>query len=261
MKSILVFQDFDCKDTARRAEFDNCIKHNLEAGFDEIILFNDSVSPRHRGPRIKNIEGSRRITYRDFIDVVNDPNNLGSFVVLTNTDIKLDPAILNAASIIKPYDFLCWTRYESNGELPQKPWNTQDTWALLAQPVHNSIRFQSDIPLGMPGCEIRFAEIMFSAGYRVFNPSIDIKNIHVHSVLQPHEDKNRIYGAAVFTAPCTLEDIKTRNPKSLGVPTYATRFPPSRSLIPFVHSAGVSIDSEELCPCGSGKKFGQCHGL
>ena len=52
MKKILIFQWFDCNDALRKNELVQCIEHNLELGFDDVIIFNDSVEPTFTGDNI-----------------------------------------------------------------------------------------------------------------------------------------------------------------------------------------------------------------
>lgn len=222
MKKILLFQWFDCKDKTRKQELTDCINHNLNIGFDKVIIYNDSVEPTFHGKNIKNILTNSRIAYKDYINVVKDPSNYGSLVVLTNTDIKLDRNIMSLENIIKEKALIALSRYENNGILADFPWSTQDVWAMLSQPIHKSVIHQCDIPLGMPGCELRFSEIIFNTGFMVFNPYLDIKNIHNHSSQTVHKDENRMYGAYLFTPVCTFEDIRMGNTKILPTPYYLT---------------------------------------
>ena len=203
-KKILIFQWFNCKDETRKKELIECINHNLNIGFDEVIIHNDSVESTFHGKNIKNISTNNRITYRDYIKVVNDPNNYGALVIFTNSDIKLDQKILILEESINEGTLICLSRYENNGLLTESPWCSQDVWVMLSQPIHMSVISQCDIPLGLPGCEIRFSEIIFNTGFVVFNPCLDIKNIHVHSNQNPHLDENRMYGAYLFTPACTI---------------------------------------------------------
>lgn len=229
MKTILLFQRFDCANAVRKSELEQCILHNLKIGFDKVTIWNDSVDPIFVGENVHNIRANRRMTYRDYIDVLDAEENYGSLIVLTNTDIMLDSNLLTISSVIQKNFFLCFARYETSGqalELPKMPWCTHDTWAMVSQPVHNSIKFQSLIPLGMPGCELRFAEVIFNMGYAVFNPCLDIKNVHLHSEISPHDHKNRIYGAYLFTPPCNLSDVKLSsvNASHMARPVYYTNF-------------------------------------
>lgn len=229
MKAILLFQHFEPANPVRKSELERCILHNLQIGFDKIMVWNDSVDPTFVGENVHNIEANRRLTYRDYIDVLDAEENYGSLIVLTNTDIMLDRNLLTISDVVRKNFFLCFSRYERRGaalELPDAPWCTHDVWAMISQPVHNSIKFQSLMPLGMPGCELRFAEIIFNMGYAVFNPCIDIKNVHLHSECPPHENKNRIYGAYLFTPPCRLSDVKpdSMTNNHMARPVYLTNF-------------------------------------
>jgi len=229
MKAILLVQHFATDNPVRKNELQQCILHNLKIGFDKIMVWNDSVDPIFIEDNVHNIRAKRRMTYRDYIDVLDAEENHGSLIVLTNTDIMLDRNVLTISDVIQKNFFLCFTRYERSGgalKLANTPWCTQDVWAMISQSLHNSIKFQSLIPLGLPGSELRFAEMVFNMGYAVFNPCVDIKNVHFHSESFPHEGKNRIYGAYLFTPPCKLCDVKTAsvNRAHMATPVYLTNF-------------------------------------
>jgi hypothetical protein len=267
VNKILLFQWFDCRDPTRRVEFETCIEHNLTIGFDEFIIFNESTAPRYfdstGGGRVTNIETNKRLTFRDYLQVVNTPTNRDTLIVLTNTDIRLDKAILDLGSIMRTNDFLCFSRYEADGRLKDAPWCTQDVWAMLSQPVSNGIIFQSDIPIGMPGCELRFSEIMFGAGYSIFNPALDVRHSHLHSHQVAHDENNRVYGAYLFTPPCTIAAFSAKEPGCMGQPVYLTKFSqqPSQIEPPAVQDRGSEQPKRnDPCPCGSGRKFKHCHG-
>lgn len=224
MKKILIFQYFNCDSQSRAAELKDCILHNISLEFDEIIIFNDTVEPAFFQKNIKNIKSGRRITYRDYVDILGDKNNFGSLVVLTNTDIKLDKKVLTLGDIIEPIDFIALSRYEDNGLISPNPAVTQDTWAMISQPMPPTILYQSGIPLGMPGCENRFSEIIFSAGHRVFNPSIDIKNQHVQAIPSVHKFEEKMFGAILLIPPCSVEQIKNGNINDYPRPFYLPCF-------------------------------------
>ena len=211
MKKILIFQWFDCKDQARRRELTECIHHNINLGFDEVIIFNDSIKPVVNAPHVQNVPTNSRISYLDFINVVKDLKNFGALVVLANTDIKLDGKILQLAGL-KNRILIALSRYESNGQLTDYSFYSQDVWAMTSQPIHRSIIHQCNIPLGVPGCDQRFSEIIFSAGFSVFNPCLEIKNTHLHTNAATHLDEDRLFGTYLFVNPCTYEDIRLSRP-------------------------------------------------
>ena len=225
MRRILLTQWFECGDATRGKELAECVQHNIDLGFDSVVIHNDSVDPMFFGPNVENIRTNTRITYKDFIDIVSNPKNFGSLVCLTNTDIKLDSHLFDLAGVMGENHLISITRYESSGQLAEYPWCTQDTWLLLSQPIHKSIIYQSAMPLGLPGCENRFAEIFFAAGYEVFNPCLSIKNVHVQAVQSVHRNENRIYGAYLFVPPCQLSDIgKVARPEAMPTPVYLPSF-------------------------------------
>ena len=194
MKKILAFQWFDCKDSARRAELKECIQHNLSLDFDEFIIFNDSTIPEFTGEKIRNIESNTRLTFKDWVMLLNDSSNHGSLICLTNTDIKLDPNLPSKCSQMSQNQLIALSRYEKNGELSPNPWATQDTWVAISQPIHNSIIYQSGIPLGVPGCENRLADLFFNIGFEVINPSLDIFNKHIQKIDSIHQLKDKVSG-------------------------------------------------------------------
>jgi hypothetical protein len=222
MKKILIFQWFHCNDALRKDELVQCIEHNLELGFDNVIIFNDSVKPTFTGDNITNIEAGGRLTYHNFIDVMNEPRNFGAMVCLTNTDIKLDKRIFELSPMLDSNVLFSISRHEHDGQLTDLPWCSQDTWVALSQPVPQSVQLQSAIPLGMPGCENRIAEVFFSAGFRVFNPCLGIKNVHVHSEKSALRDENRLFGAYLFVPACGIGDIGKR--ESFPTPVYLPRY-------------------------------------
>jgi hypothetical protein len=224
MKKILIFQNFKTNLEARNAELEECISHNINLGFDEVIIFNDDIEPTIFKNNIKNIKANKRLSYGDYIDFVGSKENLGSFVVLTNTDIKLDSGLLSLSDVIEPIDFIALSRYEANGLIAPDPAFTQDTWAMLCQPIPPTILYQSGIPLGLPGCENRFAEIIFSAGHRISNPSLSIKNMHVQAIPSIHKFQEKMFGAILAVPPCSIEQLVHSNPEIHPTPYYLPCF-------------------------------------
>lgn len=214
MKTILLFQYFLAQDPIRRNEIESAITHNINLGFDEIIIFNDSVKPNFVGPNITNILTDSRMTFKDFIEVVNDPRNHDSLITLTNTDIKLDHKILCIDKVISKSKVFCISRHELNGQLTENPHYCQDTWAMISQPLPKYILFSSNIPIGTSGCEQRFAELLFSFNFLISNPCVDIHNIHIHSNHPGTNETDRIYGAYLSIPPSGLngDDSKIPSP-------------------------------------------------
>jgi hypothetical protein len=207
MKKILLTQWYDCKDPDRHAELLKCVSHNLSLSFDIIYVFHDKSAIEFVASNVNNLHVNRRLTFRDYLQIVAQDCHRGDMLVLTNTDILLDGRIFQLESMMNANQLVALTRYEADGNLASTPWCTQDTWVLVGQQIHQSALSSSDIPLGTPGCELRFSEIMYSLGYSVFNPCIDIRNMHIHSKASVHLDEDRNYGAYLFTPTCSIVDL------------------------------------------------------
>jgi hypothetical protein len=271
-KKILMFQWYDPADVTRRKELIDCIEHNLKLGFDEIIIINSATEPQFFAKNVINMYISDRMTYSHFVNALNDKKYDNCILFLTNTDIKLDEKILDLGDLINRQQLFCLSRYEQADKLTDGPSCSQDTWIAIAQPIHESVVHQSNIPLGLPGCENRLAEIFFSSGFNVFNPCYDIKNIHVQNTNSVFSDNDRVFGAYLFVPPCTIDDILSKNVAA--VPVYFPRYASSYFYIPYYRGPaisylnqdnpnvlpGQSISRNDSCPCGSKKKYKNCHG-
>jgi hypothetical protein len=215
----LLYQYYEASNNSRQDELDECLTENLNISFEHIVVCGD----RRFETSKKNVvfaSHGRRLTFGKFLDFVNQNGDLDGLAVLTNSDIALDAKFLEKISTVDADTVLCISRYEANGKLVESPWCSQDTWVMRFQKVREPLRMATNVYLGSPGCELRFAEAMYSAGYKVFNPCLSIVNRHIHSQPSTHEHSDRHYGAYVFTPPCTIEDVVMKNSASEGYPVY-----------------------------------------
>lgn len=209
MRNILITQWFDCTDPERYSELFQCVAHNLSQRFDDVYIFHDRSTFEFAAPNVNNLRIDRRMTFRDYLQLVEQDHHQGDMMVLTNTDIQLDGRIFGLREVLKENQLIALSRYEADGTLANSPWCTQDTWVLLGQKIHQSALWSSDIPIGTPGCELRFSEVLYSVGYSVFNPCEDIRNLHVHSEPSVHKDEIRNFGAYLFTPACRFADLSS----------------------------------------------------
>jgi len=210
LKKILVLQWYESAESERNAEIEKAFNHNLSLNFDEFIIFNENNKINYSSGNIKNLNQKGRYTFRDYLNVASITRADDTMVVTCNSDIALDPFIASADFGIDKKTLYCISRYEEDGSISEHPWATQDVWIIQSQKIHNSALNNSDIPLGTPGCELRFAELMYNIGYKVYNPCLSLKNFHIHRTQLPHNDEIRNYGAYLFTHACTLEDARNK---------------------------------------------------
>ena len=135
----------------------------------------------------------------------------GQVCVLANTDILFDRTILQAESLCEERRVLALTRWESAasprmlGHLAGERFfsGSQDVWVFTAGrlPATDAIH---RISLGTCGCENAFLGELVKAGCGVFNPAIDIRTRHVHSV-EPSTHGGSVRGYYAYPELTTIE--------------------------------------------------------
>ena len=194
MKKILFVEYWDIEDRARDQEVLAAIGHNLKLGFDRVYLVYSGTNqlPFNTVGTVEILKLDR-LTFDIFLKAVDTYADGPALFILTNADIALDPNLLLGnfppAGVV-----YALTRHEMNGELYSAREFSQDTWVMLAQPILKGAILQSSFPLGVPGCENRFAEILWSIGFRVINPSLTFVNYHYQAKESVYERDYRIYG-------------------------------------------------------------------
>lgn len=216
----LIIQSYIANSKERQAEINHCVAENMKIPFDEVIVYGDNSFITEEGHRIVKKLTKSRLTFRSFLQEVSSRESLEGFCVLTNSDIILDKGILDKCSRIPTSVLLSISRHEQIGGLVPGPHCSQDTWVLRNQKIRDPLIQASDLPLGTPGCELRFAELMYSSGFKVFNPSLSVNNLHLHSGATRHNDDERHYGAYLFTHPCNLRDVGLESADHTGYPVY-----------------------------------------
>lgn len=210
VRKVLVTQWYAPSDLSRREEITACFNHNAGLGFDEVIVFTEGLEWPDSPAKLRVVVHPERLTFFEFVQILDSRSSVGECVFFTNADIKLDPNILCLADSLGERELVCLSRYEHDGELVQSAWCSQDSWVARTQAMPASVMLQAAIPLGVPGCENRFAEICLSAGFRLSNPCLDIRNRHFHRMQVPHDMSRRVFGAYVFVHPCNLDSMRRR---------------------------------------------------
>ena len=223
MDITLLYDYFSAASVERQQELDYCLRQNLSLDFSRIILFGDKQFSGIDSKMVVRIPLQERLTFSDFLEYVHANRNSEGIAVFTNSDIVIDKTLIDSVSQLKFGVVLAISRYESIDTLANDPWCTQDTWVLRLQPIHISARLSTKFPLGKPGCELRFAEALYSVGFSIFNPCLSIRNLHVHSLASNHNDEFRLYGSYIFTPPCLMEQAANNDQSVIGRLVYLRR--------------------------------------
>ncbi|WP_338430023.1 hypothetical protein [Synechococcus elongatus] len=208
MEFSLCFQYYDSGNLERQQEIDYVLMENLKLPFNNYFIF---IDPDLEFPsndcRITYISLEGRLKFSDFLELVNSIPD--QFFVLINSDIRLDYSIFKAKSYLQVNMMFALTRYEGNGELAyaDNPRISQDTWMIISQNIPETLIEQTNIKLGIPGCENRFAAIFAAYGFEVWNPCLDVKTCHYHqSAYRTTKSYDRYWGLYLEPSPCMLED-------------------------------------------------------
>jgi hypothetical protein len=179
---------------ARKKELDQCHSFNMfNRNFDKKIF----------------VEG--RPTYNDYFrhtrkypDCIN---------VIANSDIYFDNSIL----LLKDINWKAntcialsrWDLQDNGSTIHFERSDSQDVWAFYGGVPKIE---GADFTLGIAGCDNVIAYLLNKSGYRIYNPSRDIKTIHYHV----SGVRNYINGTTIQRLPppyltvdiCGIADIK-----------------------------------------------------
>jgi hypothetical protein len=123
----------------------------------------------------------RKMKYSDIIGYVNDVEN-DDINIFCNLDIFFDETILKLNEHNIDNHFIALTRWNINVDTKQAVFfnnhYSQDTWIWKGKVDLNSVDL--DFEYGRPGCDNAICGSFHVAGYKVINPSLDIKTYHLH---------------------------------------------------------------------------------
>ena len=190
----LLINPYKADNPSRQAELDYCRKKNTALGvFDAIYILNENG----------------RAAYNDFFALTRQlPDDVN---VIANLDIYFDDSA-QLFDEMPERELWALTRWEvktgrMHGYGEERARYSQDVWAFRGACKVNAIWMGQPFGMGVPGCDNVLSRLFKNAGYRVRNPSYDIKAWHLHA----NESRNyprRIGNPSVFLPvdPCHIYD-------------------------------------------------------
>lgn len=199
MKTLLLLNIYFEKHDERRRELEACINYNVKAGFDTILVVAE-LKDLDYARAIMNIAApdkvvkfelcGQRATFDDYIYFTNGIADDDTLVFISNTDIvflpeevekiKVLPWHLNISLALARWDVLSYDPNYAilNSQHFNRP-DSQDVWVHKGKCRVKHAPYSFGVP-GVDNCvAMRYAE----AGYKVVNPSVDIKTYHMHKVV------------------------------------------------------------------------------
>jgi hypothetical protein len=168
--------------------------------FSESALLNTYSAASLLTKNIKNIIIDRRPTFKTLVDYAND-NFCGELVCITNADIFFDESLCRLKQF--PNNFaICLTRSFPPIDINNPDISSVSYWAhpdsnlsfdsFFFYPKINSNNF--DFPIGIPGCDNRFAYELYNSSLLVINPAKIINSFHVHKNSSKYKDEDFLQG-------------------------------------------------------------------
>lgn len=173
-KTLLCTSYYETGNPIRDAEFSKCRDLHLISQHIDHILNLGTLKVDH--PRVTNISYERP-TYEDFLKEAKKLNY--DYTVIANSDIYFDESLNWIKQIKMDKTMIALTRWDMDNNGFAKFFNyewSQDVWIFKDLPEGIGKYF-----LGLPGCDNKFAYEAELLGFKVLNPSKDIKTYHVHN--------------------------------------------------------------------------------
>lgn len=183
----LLISLWDCEDAARCAEFLTCLRRNRDnPHIARIHVFAENEGGFWRDEagreKVTVVEHGRYASFADFFDYAAR-NLAGEVVAIANSDIHFDESLGLLRDVDLTDRVLALTRHNSApylawyGAVWERNYGSQDVW-IIRSPLRS---FTTAAMPGWFGCDGLLAREFQQAGFRVLNPSIDIKTWHIHA--------------------------------------------------------------------------------
>jgi hypothetical protein len=186
------------KNPARQKELDKCLKSNIvNVAICKIHCWVDNMYEGGewlKHPKIHLLGGNRRPTYKDYFDMVNAYATENEISCIANSDIYFDEygirLIEEHIQRDECYALSRWDVLESGIVKLFNRADSQDVWIFKGKikEVPNS-----DFTQARAGCDNSIAYWLDKAGYKILNPSNDIRTYHLHnSGIRNYTSKDRV---------------------------------------------------------------------
>jgi len=142
--------------------------------------------------RIIIINNNNRLTYKDFFNYANQYTTEDTINILINSDIVIGENF-DLLERMQSNELFFLTKYDINKQAEISLCNLLgcDTWIWKN-------RIDCDIGnhyLGKPYCDFKLSYEFYKIGYKIRNPSFDLKTYHLHNInIRNYNESERIQG-------------------------------------------------------------------
>jgi hypothetical protein len=182
---VLYLHYFKCEKKERKKELDFCVKHNINnSSIDKIYLLLENENNLENwmiNSKTEIVNVNKRMNFKDMFEFINGVEK-DDINIICNLDMFFD----NNISLLKEKEldnvFIALTRW--NIDVVAKKANffnvncSQDTWIWKGKV--NLSELDLNFGFGEPGCDNAICGEFHEAGWKVINPSLDLKSYHLH---------------------------------------------------------------------------------
>lgn len=197
-KVVLFTSLYDSGNLIRNNELNHCFDRNIENTEISRIINLGPVKREH--PKVMNI-ACERPTYNDYFKAIDKCCMDGEIAIVSNSDIYFDDTINWVKQIRMNGVMLALSRWNLNNNGVMTHFaiaGSQDVWIIKVErdkPYYQNLLKVGNYNLGLPGCDHMIAKDGHDCGYKVLNPSKDIRSIHYHnSNYRTYGDPDRVSG-------------------------------------------------------------------
>ena len=176
------------KNSVRQQELDSCFEKNLHnKQIDKMyVVVDGQIKKIETSARDTVIGSSKRYTYKDYFDLINSVTGDDDVNILCNSDIYFED--LSLFNTIKKDECYVLSRWDVGADGTIKLFNrpdSQDCWVFRGKVKEVG---GCDFSTGFAGCDNATAYCLEQSGYKILNPSKDIKTFHLHNSGIRHYD-------------------------------------------------------------------------
>jgi len=179
----------------RKSELEFCYTQNKKnSHIDNILL----------------VKPESRTKFSDFLAMINTTSKDDDVNIIANSDIYFNNSIVHALKIHNNHVYALsrWNKTRK-GLTRVRAIGSADVWIFKGKKD-----IYSDFSLGYWGCDGRFGHEIIKAGYQLYNPSLTIKSIHIHTShiragrSSPFQNKTDVVvGPYAGAVACTIDKL------------------------------------------------------
>lgn len=205
----------------RQAEINECFSQNLANPLiDRIYVVADNpeidLNDFNGVEKVKIIISNSRPFFSFFFKLINENTTGGDINIISNSDIYFEESAVSLiCSYISPgicFALSRWDKGINNSIQLFNMTDSQDSWVFKG-PVKQI--GNCDFIMGIPGCDNAIAQRIEEGGYILYNPSHDIKTIHLHNSgirNYSRSDTSQIVDPPYkHVQPCSLQSVPVMN--------------------------------------------------